>query len=365
MKHHDLHASKDAEPKQTEQQLRGGSISEVLHASPRQVAQAKQLQALFQGGEHDEPAAPDAVQLRSAPPQRNDTGMPDFLKTNIEAMSGIDLSDVRVHRNSHKPAQLNAFAYAQGSEIHLGAGQEHHLPHEAWHVVQQRQGRVAATAQMRGVGINDDAALEAEADRQGALAAACPAQGDVHSLKKASAVAGAVQLAIVYQKDIFGFLPHWEVVARGMDDNGTKERDVLWQVGFANPIRFGDTLESVGTKSGSPSGWGGEGEVRWTKLRDGAASKGGYTEIARSHDDEHDQLLLDASPRNGERRPYRLTSKNCQHFVVDAWNAAGLTPDIAPLLTLSKEGGARLNTGLAVGAGLALGAAAWLYSQKT
>ncbi|MEL6127089.1 MAG: DUF4157 domain-containing protein, partial [Pseudomonadota bacterium] len=36
-------------------------------------------------------------------------------------------------------------AYAQGSNIHLGPGQDQHLPHEAWHVVQQRQGRVPTT----------------------------------------------------------------------------------------------------------------------------------------------------------------------------------------------------------------------------
>lgn len=42
----------------------------------------------------------------------------------MEAMSGMDLSEVRVHRNSGKPAQLSALAYAQGNEIHLGPGQE-------------------------------------------------------------------------------------------------------------------------------------------------------------------------------------------------------------------------------------------------
>ena len=81
------------------------------------------------------------------------------------------MDHVRVHYNSDKPAQMNALAYAQGSEIHLGPGQEKHLPHEAWHVVQQVQGRVRATHQMRtGVEINDDPALEREADVMGALA---------------------------------------------------------------------------------------------------------------------------------------------------------------------------------------------------
>ncbi len=94
-------------------------------------------------------------------------GLPEPLKTNIEAMSGLAMDDVRVHRNSSRPAALGALAFAQGAEIHLGAGQERHLPHEAWHVVQQKQGRVAATRQMKGLGLNADPALEREATLMG------------------------------------------------------------------------------------------------------------------------------------------------------------------------------------------------------
>jgi hypothetical protein len=62
-----------------------------------------------------------------APPAPvNETGMPHQLKAGIESLSGMDMSDVRVHRNSDKPAQLNALAYAQGDDIHLGPGQEQH-----------------------------------------------------------------------------------------------------------------------------------------------------------------------------------------------------------------------------------------------
>jgi hypothetical protein len=86
----------------------------------------------------------------------------------MENLSGMSLDDVKVHRNSDKPAQLQAHAYAQGTDIHLGAGQEKHLPHEAWHVVQQKQGRVKPTMQMKGkVNVNDDAGLEKEADVMG------------------------------------------------------------------------------------------------------------------------------------------------------------------------------------------------------
>ena len=101
----------------------------------------------------------------------NNTGIPNQLKSGIEGLSGVDVSDVKVHYNSSKPAQLNAHAYAQGSNIHIGPGQEKHLPHEAWHTVQQKQGRVQATTQMKeNVQVNDDPSLENEADVMGAKA---------------------------------------------------------------------------------------------------------------------------------------------------------------------------------------------------
>lgn len=78
---------------------------------------------------------------------RNKTGLPDNLKSGIENLSGQSMDDVKVHYSSDKPAQLQAHAYAQGTDIHLGAGQEKHLPHEAWHVIQQKQGRVKPTLQ--------------------------------------------------------------------------------------------------------------------------------------------------------------------------------------------------------------------------
>ncbi len=93
----------------------------------------------------------------------NNTGMPDNLKAGIEGLSGVDVSDVKVHFNSSKPAQLNAHAYAQGSDIHIGPGQEKHLPHEAWHIVQQKQGRVQPTIQMRdNLNVNNFFGVEKE-----------------------------------------------------------------------------------------------------------------------------------------------------------------------------------------------------------
>ncbi|KRT16904.1 hypothetical protein ASU31_04255 [Pedobacter ginsenosidimutans] len=98
--------------------------------------------------------------------------LPDNLKKGIEALSGISMDGVKVHTNSDRPAQLNALAYAQGTDIHLAADQEKHLPHEAWHVVQQKQGRVKSTTQLKPkVIVNDNAGLEKEADEMGSKAA--------------------------------------------------------------------------------------------------------------------------------------------------------------------------------------------------
>lgn len=152
-------------------------LQEIANNSP----QAMQLR-VFQTMVNNSPQAKQAAQLQAMPDnysaqqhypiqkKENNTGLPDNLKLGIENLSGYSMDDVKVHYNSDKPAQLQAHAYAQGTDIHLAQGQKKHLPHEAWHVVQQKQGRVP-TMQMKGtMNINDDAELEKEADVMGAKA---------------------------------------------------------------------------------------------------------------------------------------------------------------------------------------------------
>lgn len=136
---------------------------------------------------------PEPVQQKE-----NATGLPDNLKSGIENLSGHSLDDVNVHYNSSKPAQLHAHAYAQGTDIHIAPGQEKQLPHEAWHVVQQKQGRVKPTTQLKqNVNINDDKTLEKKAGVMGtkalhratsfvpAISTFVPAAGTVQSKKVA------------------------------------------------------------------------------------------------------------------------------------------------------------------------------------
>ena len=113
--------------------------------------------------------ANNAAQREEAP-HPNNTGMPDNLKAGIESLSGFSMDDVRVHYNSSKPATVQALAYTQGTDIHVAPGQEKHLPHEAWHVAQQMAGRVSPTTNINGMPVNDNAALEHEADVMGEAA---------------------------------------------------------------------------------------------------------------------------------------------------------------------------------------------------
>ncbi len=115
--------------------------------------------------------APTAAAPRLADPAAG-VGLPAPLRAGITALSGLDLGDVKVHHRSAAPARIGALAYARGDAIHLGPGQERHLAHEAWHIVQQRQGRVAPQWQAAGMAINHQPALELEADLMGAAAAA-------------------------------------------------------------------------------------------------------------------------------------------------------------------------------------------------
>jgi hypothetical protein len=183
--------------------LQQRALSDAMHNSPRMVTQRQEMDTLFGGaarpqGDGAMPAGSSPAQREEKPansgrPKQSKSGigsLPDNLKAGIENLSGISLDDVRVHANSSKPAQLQAHAYAQGTDIYLGPGQEKHLPHEAWHVVQQKQGRVKPTMQMKGrVGVNDDAALEKEADVMGARAMQFASAGPFDQAQKTPSTA--------------------------------------------------------------------------------------------------------------------------------------------------------------------------------
>ncbi len=101
------------------------------------------------------------------PASGNPTRLPPRLRMGIESLSGLAMDDVRVHYDSPTPAGVGALAFAQGHRIHLAPGQEAHLAHEAWHVVQQKLQRVRPTRSVGGNAVNDQDVLEKEAHVMG------------------------------------------------------------------------------------------------------------------------------------------------------------------------------------------------------
>jgi hypothetical protein len=214
-------------------------LQEMANNSPR----VKQLRA-FQDMANNSPQVNQAAQLQSIadnhsaqqqqPIQKkeNNTGLPDNLKTGMENLSGMSLDDVKVHRNSNKPAQLQAHAYAQGTDIHLGPGQEKHLPHEAWHAVQQKQGRVKPTMQMKGkVNINDDAGLEKEADVMGAKASRLSRSSILSGEKGKS---GLVNSSISVLQGAFE--DHQEILKEELDEISEQIKDNSDQIQEINNV---------------------------------------------------------------------------------------------------------------------------------
>lgn len=109
----------------------------------------------------------------------NLTGMPDQVKQQMEDSFGADFSDVRIHPDSDQAPKVGALAYTQGTDIHFAPGQlkldttsgKQLLGHELTHVIQQAEGRVQPTTEIGGMAVNDNVALENEADVLGAKAA--------------------------------------------------------------------------------------------------------------------------------------------------------------------------------------------------
>jgi len=156
----------------------GGVGKRTLTEDPSAQHQAVGKRTLTEGVAPQAPGVPG----RTASPATAATGpgapLPDALRQKMERSLRAVFGDVRVHEASASAAAMGAEAYAQGNEIHFApgkydpdspAGQEL-IGHELAHVVQQRQGRVDAP-QGKGAPVVEDAALEAEADVQGRLAA--------------------------------------------------------------------------------------------------------------------------------------------------------------------------------------------------
>lgn len=212
-----------------------GTIQQMADASPRHQAERAQSLAARNSG-------------RSA-----HGGMPLALAQGIHALSGHDLSDVQVMRNSAKPRQFGALGFAMGNEIHLESGQEVHLAHEAWHVVQQRQGRVMPAGEIGGVKVNQDRRLEDEAEAmggaaldrgrqsRGTVAGAVPAQA-MGGISPVPAIPVMQRVLEVKGKPVVSMpkgltAPAQEIFADGVDDEETHS--------FASAEALRNAIENV------------------------------------------------------------------------------------------------------------------------
>lgn len=124
-------------------ELTAKSASEALSRAQPIAAPSPRL-ALEKAGSPPAPSAlASAASSQLTPVHHPGTtpekpGLPDHLRAGVESISRLTLDDVRVHYNSPEPSRHQALAYTKGRDIHLGPGQEKHLPHEAWHAVYRR-----------------------------------------------------------------------------------------------------------------------------------------------------------------------------------------------------------------------------------
>ena len=166
-----------------------------------EAQEARRLQNMMDNSE--ESLQMQAWQNKVQQSEKNTTGLPDKLKTNLENMSGLSLDNIKVHYNSSKPSQLDAYAYAKYPNIYLAPGQEQYLPEEAWHIVQQMQENIKPTQKLKGTPINENLSLEKEAVQQGKKALGGVKKNDNKDLVQKKGQ-GVVQRAKIEKKSHYG-----------------------------------------------------------------------------------------------------------------------------------------------------------------
>lgn len=151
----------------------------TMDATPSRVQQSKRNEEGVQLVDNRSLSALQAKMASIVQQAENKTGIPDDVKQRMEDSFNTDFSGVRVHPDSSAAPEVGALAYTQGTDIHFAPGQfkpdtsagQQLLGHELAHVVQQAEGRVQPTTEIGGMPVNDNEALEHEADVLGAKAA--------------------------------------------------------------------------------------------------------------------------------------------------------------------------------------------------
>jgi len=294
----------DAVMRMPEPQVRRQPIEEEEEEQIQTKTVTEQISPLVQKQvEHEEEEEPFQAKFASGLTgtlqtkmelSQNKTGMPDQLKSGLENLSGMDLSNVHVHHNSSKPAQLNALAYTQGQDIHVGSGQEKHLLHEGWHAVQQMQGRVRPTMQAKGVSINDDAGLEREADVMGTKALQMT-HGDKASPIRESDATGTLQR--------FSASEH-----KDMGDIGSGGKMVELAPNYR--ITYGDMVAMAGDHFENI-----EQMRQFAKKRSGKKSRAEIEYVREWKLKQKGRKYDNEAKKCAKKRYYTLAARNRSHFV--------------------------------------------------
>ncbi len=143
----------------------------------KKAEQGPFFKAKESGNNFFDKGASQSPTFEPAPLQRKkNEHLPADLQANMEGAFGHDFSGVTIQKESSEATGLNARAFTQGEAIHFAPGEfnpgteggKNLIGHEFTHVVQQRNGAVSPTSVMgKGLYLNDDAALEREADNLG------------------------------------------------------------------------------------------------------------------------------------------------------------------------------------------------------
>ncbi len=332
------------------------------------TVEAKASDAAIQARAADMPASSDAVESGTSPvgealpeAKPNRTGLPDNLKHGVETLSGLSLDNVRVHFNSPQPAQLNAHAYAQGTDIHVAPGQERHLPHEAWHVVQQAQGRVKPTMQLKsGVPVNDDAGLEREADVMGgrAMRLAPPDSlgGQKHSLPLAGEIIGCAvqQVRFSLTNSFYGDqIKPSDIAIENLALAGSiasnyqgKAEDSIFMLPFAGngTVRIGQESYNSETHP-ETSFWVEVQAIDWETLGEKQLNNIEVAETTQTFFDQQTDIMRDLYNEFSQTiqanpgRPLRVASfqfsKNDDGLLITDWSLKEIEPEVAPSISSS------------------------------
>lgn len=136
------------------------------------------------------------------------TKLPADVRKKMEGAFDTDFRNVNIRRDSRNAARMSALAYTSGNEIHFSPGQyrpstvkgQELIGHELTHVVQQRAGKVISGRQFSFGRVNNDPALEKEADVMGKKAASGEKGLNLHGKGPLTAKAGSIQAKTTAEK---------------------------------------------------------------------------------------------------------------------------------------------------------------------